>query len=47
MRVLIIEDNEDFRQLALMWFQSYGIKVEGAANAAFRGWRCSAPGRPT
>ena len=32
MRVLIIEDNEDFRQLALLWFQSYGIEVEGAAN---------------
>jgi len=32
MRVLVIEDNEDFRKLALMWFQSYGIEVEGAAN---------------
>src|SRR5438034_11838336 len=32
MRVLVIEDNEDFRKLALMWFQSYGIEVEGAAD---------------
>jgi len=32
MRVLVIEDNEDFRNLALQWFQSYGIEVEGAAN---------------
>src|SRR5437879_9716333 len=32
MRVLVIEDNEDFRKLALLWFQSYGIEVEGAAN---------------
>jgi CheY-like chemotaxis protein len=34
MRVLVIEDNEDFRKLALMWFQSCGIEVEGAANGA-------------
>src|SRR5467141_860108 len=34
MRVLVIEDNEDFRNLALQWFQSYGIEVEGAANGA-------------
>ena len=34
MRVLVIEDNEDFRKLALMWFQSYGMEVEGAANGA-------------
>src|SRR5205807_2166722 len=32
MRVLVIEDNEDFRNLALQWFQSYGSEVEGAAN---------------
>ena len=32
MRVLVIEDNDDFRNLALLWFQSYGIEVEGAAN---------------
>jgi CheY-like chemotaxis protein len=32
MRVLVIEDNEDFRNLALLWFQNYGIEVEGAAN---------------
>src|SRR6267378_409113 len=32
MRVLVIEDNEDFRNRALQWFQSYGIEVEGAAN---------------
>ena len=34
MRVLVIEDNEDFRQLTLRWFQSYGIEAEGAANGA-------------
>jgi DNA-binding response OmpR family regulator len=34
MRVLVIEDNEDFRKLALLWFQSYGIEAEGAANGA-------------
>jgi CheY-like chemotaxis protein len=32
MRVLVIDDNEDFRKLALLWFQNYGIEVEGAAN---------------
>ena len=32
MRVLVIEDNEDFRKLTLAWFQKYGIEVEGAAN---------------
>ena len=32
MRVLVIEDNEDFRKLALLWFQSYGIEAEGAAD---------------
>ena len=32
MRVLVIEDNEDFRQLAMLWFQNYGIEVEGAVN---------------
>src|SRR5256885_7921503 len=36
MRVLVIEDNEDFRKLALMWFQSCGIEVEGAANVRGR-----------
>jgi CheY-like chemotaxis protein len=34
MRVLVIEDNEDFRKLTLRWFQSYGIEAEGAANGA-------------
>jgi len=34
MRVLVIEDNRDFRNLALRWFQSYGIEAEGAANGA-------------
>jgi CheY-like chemotaxis protein len=32
MRVLVIEDNEDFRKLTLAWFQKCGIEVEGAAN---------------
>jgi len=34
MRVLVIEDNEDFRKLTLAWFQKYGIEVEGATNGA-------------
>jgi len=34
MRVLVIEDDEDFRTLALRWFRSYGIDAEGAANGA-------------
>ena len=32
MRVLVIEDNEDFRKLTLRWFQSCGIDAEGAPN---------------
>ena len=31
-RVLFIDDNDDFRKLALRWFQSYGIEAEGAAD---------------
>lgn len=34
MRVLVIEDDTDFRTLALRWFRSYGIDAEGAANGA-------------
>jgi DNA-binding response OmpR family regulator len=34
MRVLVIEDDEDFRRLALRWFRSYGFDAEGAANGA-------------
>jgi DNA-binding response OmpR family regulator len=34
MRVLVIDDDADFRTLALRWFRSYGIEVEGAANGA-------------
>jgi CheY-like chemotaxis protein len=34
MRVLVIEDNEDFRKLTLRWFHSYGIEAEGAPNGA-------------
>ena len=34
MRVLIIEDDADFRTLALRWFRSCGIEAEGAANGA-------------
>jgi DNA-binding response OmpR family regulator len=34
MRVLVIEDDENFRSLALLWFRSYGIEAEGAANGA-------------
>jgi CheY-like chemotaxis protein len=32
MRVLVIDDNNDFRKLALRWFQSHGIEAEGAAD---------------
>ena len=31
-RVLVIDDNEDFRKLALLWFQIHGIEAQGAAN---------------
>jgi CheY-like chemotaxis protein len=31
-RVLVIDDNEDFRKLALLWFQIHGIDAQGAAN---------------
>ena len=31
-RVLVIDDNDEFRKLALLWFQSYGIEAEGAAD---------------
>jgi CheY-like chemotaxis protein len=34
MRVLVIDDDADFRTLALRWFRSYGIEAEGAANGA-------------
>jgi len=34
MRVLVIEDDEHFRNLTLRWFQSYGIEAEGAADGA-------------
>ena len=34
MRVLVIEDNEDFRNLTMAWFQRYGIDAEGVANGA-------------
>lgn len=34
MRVLVIEDNVDFRKLTLAWFQKYGIEGKAAANGA-------------
>jgi DNA-binding response OmpR family regulator len=34
MRVLVIDDDDDFRTLALRWLRSYGIDAEGAANGA-------------
>jgi len=34
MRVLVIDDDEDFRKLALLWFRSCGIEADGAANGA-------------
>ena len=33
-RVLVIDDNDDFRKLALLWFQIHGIEAQGAANGA-------------
>src|SRR5438093_8791352 len=30
--VLVIDDSDDFRKLALRWFQSCGIEAEGAAD---------------
>lgn len=33
-RVLVIDDNDDFRKLALLWFQLHGIEAEGASNGA-------------
>jgi DNA-binding response OmpR family regulator len=34
MRVLVIEDDEHFRNLTLRWFRSCGIEAEGAADGA-------------
>ena len=34
MRVLVIDDDEDFRTLVLRWFRSCGIEADGAANGA-------------
>src|SRR3954468_19195636 len=34
MRVLVIDDDADFRTLALRWLRSYGIEADGAANGA-------------
>jgi CheY-like chemotaxis protein len=31
-RVLVIDDNNDFRNLALQWFRDHAIEAEGAAN---------------
>jgi DNA-binding response OmpR family regulator len=31
-RVLVIDDNDAFRNLALLWFQIHSIEAEGAAN---------------
>jgi DNA-binding NtrC family response regulator len=31
-RVLVIDDNEDFRKLALLWFDINRISAEGVAN---------------
>lgn len=33
-RVLVIDDNDDFRKLALLWFQIHSIDAEGAPNGA-------------
>ena len=34
MRVLVIDDDADFRDLVLRWFRNYGIEAAGAANGA-------------
>src|SRR5436309_356375 len=34
MRVLVIDDDEDFRDLVLRWFRNCGIEAAGAANGA-------------
>ena len=34
MRVLVIDDDEDFRSLVLRWIGNYGIEAAGAANGA-------------
>ena len=34
MRVLVIDDDEDFRNLVLRWFRNCGIEAAGAANGA-------------
>ena len=34
MRVLVIDDDADFRDLVLRWFRDYGIEAAGAANGA-------------
>jgi len=31
-RVLVIDDNDDFRKLTLLWFQIHAIEAEGASN---------------
>jgi len=31
-RVLVIDDSDDFRKLALRWFKSCGIEAEGAGD---------------
>ncbi len=31
-RVLVIDDNDDFRKLALRWFNIHGIEAEGASD---------------
>ncbi|HKQ26354.1 MAG TPA: response regulator [Burkholderiales bacterium] len=33
-RVLVIDDNDDFRNLALRWFQIHGVEAEGASDGA-------------
>ena len=33
-RVLVIDDNDDFRNLALRWFHIHGIDAEGAPDGA-------------
>src|SRR6266853_1573765 len=34
MRVLVIDDDADFRNLVLRWLRDYGIEAAGAANGA-------------
>jgi hypothetical protein len=45
-RVLVIDDNDDFRKLALLWFQIHGIEAEGRRQRRAGPRAASARARP-